>query len=91
MPTWHWQLGRAGVASARGRVGGALETQRGSQGAAWAGRSLSTGMRWGSCWLTRSRSSEGVSVSLPPSTEYWWKFLMRVSMALSTSLNSWAS
>lgn len=49
------------------------------------------GMRCGSCWVTRSRSSAGVSVSFLPATEYLWKFLMSVSMALSTSLNSWAS
>ena len=48
-------------------------------------------MRWGSCWVIRPLSLEGFNDSFPPSTKCWWKSLVRVSLVLSTSLNSWAS
>lgn len=68
-----WRGRRAGLPSARGGgpVGGASEHLLGESVLPGAGHPLSTGMRCGSCWVTRSRSSEGVRVSFPPSAEYW--------------------
>lgn len=46
------------------------------------------GRKWGSSWIPEPSVGQ---LFLPPSTEHWWRFLMRTSVARSMSLNSWAS